>query len=46
MYSPTKENNEVRIGENNKKMYIIKGRRKIKKNPDYNQDYKPPSISK
>jgi len=42
MYSPTKENNEVRMGENNKKMYIIKGRRKIKKNKDYN----PPSISK
>ena len=42
MYSPTKENNEVRMGENNKKMYIIKGRRKIKQNPDYI----PTSISK
>lgn len=40
MYSPTKDsiNKEVRIG-NNKKIYIIKGRRKIK-------DYKSPSISK
>jgi hypothetical protein len=42
MYSPTKDNNEVRMGENNKKLYIIKGRRKIIKNKDYN----PPSISK
>ncbi len=33
MYSPTKENTEVRMGENNKKIYIIKGKRKIK---DYN----------
>jgi hypothetical protein len=41
MYSPTKENNQVRIGENNKKMYIIKGRRKIKKDKNY-----LPSISK
>ena len=32
MYSPTKDNNnEVRMG-NNKKIYIIKGTRKIKKN--------------
>ena len=46
MYSPTKEsvNNQVRIGDNNKKMYIIKGRRKIKKIQD--KDYNPPSISK
>jgi hypothetical protein len=44
MYSPTKDNNnEVRIGDNNKKMYIIKGRRKIKKNSD---NYIPASISK
>ena len=37
MYSPTKENinNKVRMGYNNKKIYVIKGRRKIKKNPDY-----------
>ncbi len=44
MYSPTKENlnNEVRIGNNNKKSYIIKGRRKIKNI----KDYKPLSISK
>lgn len=41
MYSPTKENYEVRMGENNKKMYIIKGRRKIKKDKIYS-----PSISK
>ena len=41
MYSPTKDNNnEVRIG-NNKKIYIIKGTRKIKK-----PTYKPSSISK
>ena len=44
MYSPTKDNNEVRMGNNNKKLYIIKGRRKIKKNLDIN--YKPASISK
>jgi hypothetical protein len=32
MYSPTKDNNnQVRIGDNKKK-YIIKGTRKIKKN--------------
>ncbi len=44
MYSPTKENinNNVRIGDNNKKVYVIKGRRKIKKI----SDYKPESISK
>ncbi len=44
MYSPTKDNinNQVRIGDNNKKIYIIKGRRKIKQN----SDYKPASISK
>ncbi len=42
MYSPTKENTQVRMGENNKKMYVIKGKRKISKN----KDYKPPSISK
>ena len=42
MYSPTKDNNEVRMGENNKKIYVIKGRRKIIKG----KDYKPPSISK
>jgi hypothetical protein len=31
MYSPTKDNNnEVRMG-NNKKIYVIKGKRKIKK---------------
>ncbi len=44
MYSPTKDNNkEVRIGDNNKKRYIIKGRRKIKKNMEH---YNPVSISK
>ncbi len=44
MYSPTKEsiNNQVRMGDNNKKIYIVKGRRKISKNKSYN----PPSISK
>ncbi len=44
MHSPTKENinNEVRMGYNNKKIYLIKGRRKIKKH----SDYKPESISK
>lgn len=36
MYSPTKENDKVRMGENNKKMYIIKGKRKIKKDIYYN----------
>ncbi len=41
MYSPTKENNEVRMGVNNKKIYIIKGIRKIKKDKNY-----LPSISK
>jgi hypothetical protein len=40
MYSPTKDDYKVRIGDN-KKIYIIKGRRKIKKNKDYS-----PSISK
>ena len=34
MYSPTKDNNNVRIGDNNKKKYIIKGRRKIKYSKD------------
>ncbi len=50
MYSPTKNNYEVRIGDNNKKIYIIKGRRHLKDNPkDYikksSLDYKS-SISK
>jgi hypothetical protein len=43
MHSPTKENTQVRIGENNKKIYVIKGRRKIKKEID---NYNPESISK
>ncbi len=43
MYSPTKEsiNNQVRMGDNNKKKYVIKGKRKIINNKDYK-----PSISK
>jgi hypothetical protein len=41
MYSPTKDDYKVRIGDN-KKIYIIKGRRKIKKDKHYNA----PSISK
>ncbi len=40
MHSPTKDNNEVRMG-NNKKIYVIKGKRKIKENKIYS-----PSISK
>ena len=40
MYSPTKDNNnEVRMG-NNKKIYIIKGTRKIKRKPYYSSIYK------
>ena len=36
MYSPTKDNYKVRIGYDNKKKYVIKGRRKIKNNPKDN----------
>ena len=43
MYSPTKDDYKVRIGDN-KKIYIIKGRRKIKK--DNKSSYNPASISK
>ncbi len=36
MYSPTKENiNAVRMGYDNKKKYVVKGKRKIIKNKDY-----------
>ena len=46
MYSPTKDsiNKEVRMRDN-KKRYIVKGRRNIKKNLD-DKVYKPVSISK
>ena len=44
MYSPTKENMNVRMGDN-KKRYIIRGRRKIK-SKDAIKTYKPASISK
>jgi hypothetical protein len=40
MYSPTKDNNnEVRMG-NNKKIYVIKGTRKIKKTTHSSLDSK------
>ncbi len=42
MHSPTKESiNQVRMGYDNKKKYIVKGKRKIIKDKSYN-----PSISK